>query len=344
MDSNILDELVQLGAVQEPVSTSTEEPGAEGAEPTQGTQGTQSTQPTPNNPTGSTPVENEEGEESSTQTSTEEAEEAEEDLVGFFKKELGVDADIKGDTVETLLEVAKTAVNQYKEKAAVLENPEIGRVVEFLMNGGTLEEYVSTPQPSNFFANFNAEEDEIDKVEEFVRYSLQQRQMDEEDIQEIISKRKDNGTLYAYFQRELKYLREQEAAVNAQIQEEFELTQRQRQEEAKAWFDEQAQYFGELTGIETEADIVEKAKDLSLPDNKGLIKISEIIEKLSASDHAKINIFVTALAEGKSFRYTPNKLKPASVKNRPIASLVNSTKKDKPVQATLQDLELKLRQ
>jgi len=212
------------------------------------------------------------------------------------------------------------------------------------MNGGTLEEYVSTPQPSNFFANFNAEEDEIDKVEEFVRYSLQQRQMDEEDIQEIISKRKDNGTLYAYFQRELKYLREQEAAVNAQIQEEFELTQRQRQAEAKAWFDEQSKYFGELTGIETEADIVEKAKDLSLPDNKGLIKISEIIEKLSASDHAKINIFVTALAEGKSFRYTPNKLKPASVKNRPIASLVNSTKKDKPVQATLQDLELKLRQ
>ena len=263
--------------------------------------------------------------------------------IDYFKQELGYKGDITGDDLETLVNISKAVVNEYKTKASVLDDPKIAQVVDFLARGGDLNEYVAKPQTSDFFEKLDIKEDEITKIEEFLQYSLSNRGIEQEDIDNLISARKDKGTLFTYFEKELEFRRQQEAANNQAVTEQLEAEKKDYETRVTAWIGDQTEYFGELSGITADKEVISKAKDNSLPDSDGFIRIGDILETLSAKDHAKLNIFAVALAEGKPFSYNPSKPKPAAVKNRPINSLLGKDKGSKK-EATLDDLERQLRQ
>lgn len=299
----------------------------------------------PNNHTGGFPSKKD-GKESQSQDSKEEdSDDDDEDFFSLFKKEIGYEGDIEDKTGSGIINIAKAVIESTREELKVLDNPIIKGFADHILAGGSPETYKNVPQISTYFKDLTIAEDEVEKMESFLEWSLEQRGNDKEDIDIIIKNKKENGKLGDFFEKELKYRRDAEEKSNEELQKAQQEATDNELKEAKKYFDEQTAYYDSLKGIVVDKEIAGKIKEIALPDKKtGIAPLMDIFNNLSPTDHAKLNIFAYALSQGKPFTYQPNKVVKEQVKDRPIDSILKSatSTKGKTEIGNLADLEKKL--
>lgn len=255
--------------------------------------------------------------------------EADEDYIKAFAEKLGYTGEIEGDDFDTLTKIAETQINSYKEKAEFYEaNETIKGLAEHLKAGGTVDEYFSTPQETSQFQEIAFEADDVEGREELLNYFFQGiKGMDAEDAEALINGYKEKGTFNSQADKALSLLKEDEVKQNTLIRAQKEQELATRKETREKFFGEMSKGFDEgLKGIVVDKGVYNKAKELSLPNKQGQFGIVEIANKLTATQQAALNVFVTALAEGKKFEYNPTAAVTSTTKAKPIAQILNKNK------------------
>jgi len=258
-----------------------------------------------------------------------ESTEAEEDYIKAFAEKLGYTGEIDGDDFDTLTKIAEAQISQYKEKAEFYEaNKTIKELAEHLQSGGTVEDYFATPQETNHFQELSFEADDVENREQLLQYFFVDiKGMDAEDAEALINGYKEKGTFNTQADKALLLLKGDEEKQNETIRAQREQELATRKENSEKFFGEMSKGFEDgLSGVVVEKGIYNKAKELSLPNKQGQFGIVEIANKLTATQQAALNVFVTALSEGKKFEYNPTANIVTPTKAKPIAQILNKNK------------------
>lgn len=263
-----------------------------------------------------------------TQVETQEEESSEAlDAIKDFAESLGYTGEYEGDSLETLKSIAQNVIEGYKGKAEVFEKlPILNDLVQHLELGGSLQDFISQPQETNHYQGIELEEDNVEDREQLFRIYFNGKVDSEEELQVLIDNAKEKGVFTQRSNQILEKLAEQEAAQNAQIKATRDQEIQQAIEDNKKFVSEVATTFEKgLQGISVDKSIVDKAKAGSLPDQRGAYGIQEVFSKFGAKEQAVMNIFATALAEGKRFEYNPTKGAVTNIKDKPIIGVLNKT-------------------
>ena len=133
--------------------------------------------------------------------------------------------------VEYLNNVVNLTVNNQLQSISELENGKVGEMIEYVRNGGKIEEFLSNGGATNY-SDINVEEADEETQKRVVAAKLRKEGYDESDIQESIKEYEDTGILLSESKRALKKLASLEAK-DAEIKKRQEEDRRKSQAEEK---------------------------------------------------------------------------------------------------------------
>lgn len=297
-------------------------------------------------------TDNEEVEDSSTGTEEPTVESSKEETENFFTtfaKEVGID-EITGESGQDLIDAVNNHISKIKSEYEIYENPEIKKIAEILSLGGTVEDYINLPKTTNYYQDLVIEDDSTELAENIVKHALKSSSLyDDEDIQQLIKFKKENGQFIEYSRNILNTLKTQEKSENDKIIKDSEDQIALVQKQQKEFFDTVDKTFKDgLTGITVDKSILERARDFSLPLDNKQPKIYEILQDLTPQEQVLINTFVLALKDNKpfSFNSTASTKKYNSIKEKPIDFILRTNNKSdiSSDKGSLEDLESILKQ
>lgn len=252
---------------------------------------------------------------------------SEEALINYVASRLEI-ADFKPTQqgVDAILELANYKVNQIQSQYKGFENQDIIELKEHIEQGGDINSFRYIKSLENEYASIVIEDDKIEEHEKLAKWLYTAIQdIDEDDADALIEKRKDNGTLLDFVKKGIN-------AVSSQRQAEIDAEKNRILEENKAAYEQQLAFQREVenafktnnfNGVTLDNKILSEVQKLTTPSN-GEIPLQGIVDKFNGSQHTLLNYFAYCLANNLPIEYKPVNAKPSGM-NKPVHQLLGKT-------------------
>lgn len=266
--------------------------------------------------------------------------ESEEDLINYVAANLEID-DFKPSKsgIDAIVELAQYKLNSIQEQYRSFENQELLEYKEHLENGGNYETFKQIQSLDNEYAKIVVMEDDIEGQEALAKHIYDLQGLDEVDIESLIEKRKDNGTLFDFAYQGLNRLAEiREAEVQEarnRISAEIEANTRaamQFQQEI-----ENALKTNNFNGVRLDNNVLREVEKQITIDANGQIPLQETVNNFNGTQHTLMNYFAYCLANNLPIEYKPVNARPVG-NNKPIHSILNKQSSIQEKQGKLEDL------
>lgn len=252
---------------------------------------------------------------------------SEEALINYVASRLEI-ADFKPTQqgVDAILELANYKVNQIQSQYKGFENQDIIELKEHIEQGGDINSFRYIKSLENEYASIVIEDDKVEEHEKLAKWLYTAIQdIDEDDADALIEKRKDNGTLLDFVKKGIN-------AVSSQRQAEIDEEKNRILEENKAAYEQQLAFQREVenafktnnfNGVRLDNKILSEVQKLTTPSN-GEIPLQGIVDKFNGSQHTLLNYFAYCLANNLPIEYKPVNAKPSGM-NKPVHQLLGKT-------------------
>jgi len=252
---------------------------------------------------------------------------SEEALINYVASRLEI-ADFKPaqQGVDAILELANYKVNQIQNQYKGFENQDIIELKEHIEQGGDINSFRYIKSLENEYASIVIEDDKIEEHEKLAKWLYTAIQdIDEDDADALIEKRKDNGTLLDFVKKGIN-------AVSSQRQAEIDAEKNRILEENKAAYEQQLAFQREVenafktnnfNGVRLDNKVLSEVQKLTTPSN-GEIPLQGIVDKFDGSQHTLLNYFAYCLANNLPIEYKPVNAKPSGM-NKPVHQLLGKT-------------------
>lgn len=247
-----------------------------------------------------------------------------EDELDYFAKQLGISQYTKPAalTLDALVELAKTQIDEIKNQYAAYENPQVKGIIDHIMSGGTLEDYASQPQKSEYWAKFELTADNVAAQEQIMRTKFESAGFEGETLELLIEGLKNNNKLFSSAQSEVNVNRAAEIAYNTDVDNQINASR----EASKQFFNAVEQHITKNSlGVVTIAnEDIETFKAISKPDSKGEIGIQGILDNLTDEQMIAVNYAAFRISKGDAIMFgKAGQPAPAGVGSKPIATILN---------------------
>ena len=246
-----------------------------------------------------------------------------EDELDYFAKQLGIGNYTKPAelTLDALITLAKTQIDEVKNQYAVYDNPQVKGLIDHITAGGTLEDYNSQPQKSEYWAKFELTTDNVPVQEQIMRAKFESACFEGETVDLLIEGLKNNNKLYASAVSEVNANRTAELAYNADVDNRVAASR----EASKQFFNNVEQHITKNSlGIVTIAgDDVETFKAISKPNSAGEIGIQTVLDNLSDEQMIAVNYAAYRISKGDAIMFgKAGQPAPAGIGGKPIGAIL----------------------
>lgn len=227
--------------------------------------------------------------------------EGEENGVAYFAKAIGLEEGDYGDddTFDSLAKLANQKLSSIEEKYSKFNNPVLDQIADHLAVGGSLEDFISTPQTYDFYTKLTIDEGNVQQQEQILRGSLAEKGIRTSMIDKIIDDAKDNGTLLSEAEEELKILQQLEKQHNDSVTQQREQTLAEQREQYNQWLTgvTKAIDSNNFNGFSIPKEEIDELRKLSIPDKNGNAAINEVYNNLTPEQQILMNHAVLRISK-----------------------------------------------
>lgn len=251
--------------------------------------------------------------------------ESEEELISYVAANLQIEGFTPTKSgIDAIVELAQYKLNAVQEQYKPFENQELIAYKEHLEQGGTLESFRYIQSLDNEYAAIQVTEEDIAGQEILAKHLYELQGLDEIDIESLIEKRKDNGSLFDFASQGLNKLSQ---IREAEIQEARQKINNEIEANNKAAMQfqqeiETALKTNNFNGVRLDGNVLKEVEKQITIDANGQIPLQETVNKFNGTQHTLMNYFAYCLANNLPIEYKPVNSKPAGV-NKPIHNILS---------------------
>tara|TARA_R110000851_G_scaffold107953_1_gene228585 strand:+ start:3813 stop:4934 length:1122 start_codon:yes stop_codon:yes gene_type:complete len=193
---------------------------------------------------------------------TETEEEEDDSIIGEVLSNLGYDVDEKyEDTTEGLVSLTKDIGAQIADETLdklFEQHPLVGKHLEYVMNGGKSEEFMSTNDPREDYSKMEINEDDLSTQKTILSEYFRLKGHDKEFISELLEDYEDSGKLHKKAESAKTALAQAQDKYKTEMLEEQKQKQKQNKEEQTKFWD----------GVYDTIDKSKEFKGISIPERE----------------------------------------------------------------------------